>query len=267
MECPLECVANEIVATWVVVDKYFHSHVVVIVVLLFVVISSCQCFPIRHNTPNKLGMPVDDSSFLVLLNGSPFGLFSPSQGLWQGDPISTFLFLIGTEVISRLLHHNLRGFKIVRSCSPLNHQLFVDDLVVFTTATSSEAHTIKDCLNKYSSRSGQTVNSTKSNLMFSKNTSSTISAIRAILPYQLTFAIAKHLGIAILFGKSKTLAFSDILFKVNGKIKGWRLKTLFQASKTTLSKVVVSAIPSYTMSSILLPDGLCKQLDKSFKNL
>jgi hypothetical protein len=98
---------------------------------------------------------------------------------------------------------------------------FVDDLVIFITATSSEAIIIKDCLKKYSSWSGQTVNANKSIIMFCKNTAaSNVSAIRNGLPYQITPVNAKHLGLPIPYDKSKASVFSDILDKVNGKIKG-----------------------------------------------
>jgi hypothetical protein len=100
---------------------------------------------------NWIRLCISTSSFSVLLNGSSFGHFTPSRGLWQGDPLSPFLFIIGTEVISRLLHQSLRGFKISCSCDPLNHLLFADNLVIFTSATSSESSIIKTCLEKYSS--------------------------------------------------------------------------------------------------------------------
>jgi hypothetical protein len=216
---------------------------------------------------NWIRLCISTSSFSVLLNGSLFGLFSPSRGLRQGDPLSPFLFIIGSEVIFRLLFSSLRGFKIARACSPLNHLLFADDLIIFSTATSSEATIIKDCLAQYCLWSGPSVNHVKSNLLFSKNTaSSTITAIQSILHYAVTPATARHLGLPLLFGKSKAAAFSDILDRVQGKIDGWRSKTLSQAGKTILVKVVASAIPSYAMSSFLLPDGFCHKLDLAFMN-
>jgi hypothetical protein len=216
---------------------------------------------------NWIRLCISTSSFSILLNGSSFGHIKPARSLRQGDPLSPFHFIIGTEVISRLLHQSLCGFKISRSCDPINHMLFADDLVIFTSATSSEAGIIKSCLAKYSSWSGKTVNISKSNIVFSKNTdASTVAGIRAILPYDTTPVSAKHLGLPILFGRSKHASFLDILEKVQGKIDGWRSKTLSQAGKTVLIKVVAAAIPSYAMSSFLLSDSLCHKSDMVFKN-
>jgi hypothetical protein len=110
---------------------------------------------------NWIRICISTTSFSVLLNGSSFGHFQPSWGLRQGDSLSPFLFIIGTEAISRMLHNSLRGFKISRSDASLNHLLFADDLVIFTSATSSEASIIKNCLDKYSSWLGQFVNFAK----------------------------------------------------------------------------------------------------------
>jgi hypothetical protein len=107
----------------------------------------------------------------------------------------------------------------------------------------------------------------KFTILFSKNTAlATIVAIQAILPYDRAPSSAKHMGLPLLIGQSKYVAFFDILDKVQGKIEGWHSKSLSQAGKTIMVKVVASDIPSYAMSSFLLLDGFCRTLDKAFKN-
>jgi hypothetical protein len=69
---------------------------------------------------------VSSSSFSILLNGSHFGKFTPSRGLRQGDPLSPFLFILGTEVLFRLFHQHesiglLKGIHIAKTCPPINH--------------------------------------------------------------------------------------------------------------------------------------------------
>jgi hypothetical protein len=97
---------------------------------------------------NWIRICITSPSFSILINGSPFGLFNPKRGLRQGDPLSHFLFILGFEVLSRLLigqesQDLLKGIKIARSCSLISHLLFADDLILFAKATSSKANILK----------------------------------------------------------------------------------------------------------------------------
>jgi hypothetical protein len=163
---------------------------------------------------------ISTTSFSILLNGAPFGMFSPSRGLRQGDPLSPFLFILGTEVLSRLIQQQesiglLNGIKIGKHCSPISHLLFADDILIFGKATFTEAGIIKSCLDFDCAWSGQKVNTAKSAIHFSKNTlTSTINSIKGIIPFKNTSMSASYLGFPLFIGKSKNLAFQPIMDKV-----------------------------------------------------
>jgi hypothetical protein len=135
---------------------------------------------------------ISSTSFSILLNGSPFGHFSPERGLRQGDPLSPFLFILGVEVFSRLMfkeerNGSIKGLQIARNVSAIHHLLFVADLLIFGKASVAEASSIKICLDKYCKWSCQLVNASKSSIHFTKNTKPTIfAAITRIIPYSST---------------------------------------------------------------------------------
>lgn len=75
-------------------------------------------------------------SFSFLINGAPFGMLKPSRGIRQGDPLSPFLFVVYTKILSRMLayHENLgsfKGVKISRTAPAISHLLYADDLIIF----------------------------------------------------------------------------------------------------------------------------------------
>jgi hypothetical protein len=89
---------------------------------------------------NWIRIRISSSSFSILINGSLFGLFSPRRGIRQRDPLSHFLFILDSEVLSRLLFREesdgfLKGLKIARNCLTIHHFLFVDDLLIFGKVT------------------------------------------------------------------------------------------------------------------------------------
>lgn len=63
--------------------------------------------------------------FSILMNVSPSGFFSTSRGLCQGDPLSSFLFVIIGEALSRMVRTTanaslINGFLPAPS-APLGH--------------------------------------------------------------------------------------------------------------------------------------------------
>ncbi|KAM1951519.1 hypothetical protein ACFX15_006123 [Malus domestica] len=51
-------------------------------------------------------------NFSILLNGQPGSKFTPSRGLRQGDPLSPYLFLLVSEVLSLLIQRESDGGRI-----------------------------------------------------------------------------------------------------------------------------------------------------------
>lgn len=91
------------------------------------------------------------ASFSNLVNGSPYGHISPSRGVRHGDPLSPSIFILCSEVLSRLMLRaeqmgHIRGIKMGREVLVLSYLLFADDLLLFGKATRREAEALEGCL-------------------------------------------------------------------------------------------------------------------------
>ena len=70
------------------------------------------------------------------LNGQPRGLIIPQRGLRQGDPLSSYLFIMCTEALIANIKKaerlkQLTGLKVARACPAVSHLLFADDSIFF----------------------------------------------------------------------------------------------------------------------------------------
>ena len=83
---------------------------------------------------------VSTVSYLVLLNGFLGDYFSPQRRLRQGDPLSPYLFVMCTEVLSSIIYNTeirseIRGLRICKAAPMITHLFFADDSLFFLKAT------------------------------------------------------------------------------------------------------------------------------------
>ena len=79
---------------------------------------------------------VSSVSYSYLINGSAKGCVRPSRGISQGDPLSLYLFILCSEVLSSLCvkaqeEGLLQGVRVARNSPSLNHLLFADNTMFF----------------------------------------------------------------------------------------------------------------------------------------
>jgi hypothetical protein len=94
--------------------------------------------------------------------------------LRESDPLSPFLFILGSEILSRLILREddlgcLHGIKMARRSPPISHLLFADDVLKFSRAKAREAQSILNCLTSYFNWSRQCINVAKSAVFYSRN--------------------------------------------------------------------------------------------------
>ncbi|RVW78761.1 putative mitochondrial protein [Vitis vinifera] len=121
---------------------------------------------------NKSGC-ISIASFSVLVNGTPEGYFNSSRGLGQGDPLSPYLFVIGMEVLSRLIHRAVGGGFLL-GCrvngrggdgALVSHLLFADDTLVFCEASEDQMVYLSCLLMWFEVISGLRINLDKSEIL------------------------------------------------------------------------------------------------------
>ena len=167
---------------------------------------------------------VTTPTFSVLINGKPYGHIQPSRGIRQGDPLSSYLFLLCAEGFTSLLARvelegRIHGVAICRRAPQISNLLFADDSLLFCRASSNEAEEIADILQVYAKASGQSINLEKSSMLFSTNTPcDKKEEIKETLGVKEVDRFETYLGLPTLIGRAKYQTFSYVKDRVWKKL-------------------------------------------------
>ena len=76
----------------------------------------------------------------------------------------------------------------------------------------------------------------------------------------------KYLGIDLENGNKHNKVWSQILKRLDTKIKGWKDKWLTKVGKVTKIRTILLALPIYPLSCLSLPKIINKKLEAKFRN-
>ncbi|XP_019178363.1 PREDICTED: uncharacterized protein LOC109173576 [Ipomoea nil] len=206
--------------------------------------------------------------YKVNMNGSLIDYIIPTRGLRQGDPLSPYLFILCAEGLSHLLSQSVYDGRIspcivARGAPGISHLFFADDSLLFFKSSVHEANVVRDCLKAYESMFGQTVNFTKSCIVFSKNVDSHNKiAVASTLGVTQADSIGKYLGLPLGIGRNRKEVFSFIEAKLKQRLGGWSKRILSRAGKEVLLKSVAQSLPTYTMSLYYLSITFCEHIER-----
>lgn len=209
---------------------------------------------------------VTSVSYAYLINGAAQGRVTPTRGIRQGDPLSPYLFIFCTEVLSGLckkaqLHGDVIGVKVSRNSPAINHLLFADDTMFFSRTDHKSCATLISILKRYGEASGQCINLDKSSITFSAKTPGDAKRrVRNQFQILNEGGVGKYLGLPENFGRRKRDIFAALVDRIQQRSHSWTTRFLSGAGKLILLKSVLAAMPTYSMSCFKLPMSLCKQI-------
>lgn len=146
--------------------------------------------------------------------------FKPNHGLRQGDPLSPLLFIIGSEVLTRLIEDeeskdHLHAIKISTAAPTISHLMYTDDLFMLCRADRLNNLSFKRCFNKYCKWPGQEANLEKSNILFSKNTPGRDNReIKDISGFKEMGVSSIYLGNSLIMSRNRIREFSGLTERV-----------------------------------------------------
>ena len=148
-----------------------------------------------------------------------------------------------------------------------SHLFFANDLVLFTRANLENCLSIKDVLNEFCTRSGQTISAAKSHVYFSPNVDpDQREAFSNILGFTLTSNLGKYLGFPLKHPGNRRHDFSFVLDRVKKKLSGCKANLLSMAGRMVLIQSSSATILAYVMQSNLLPSKILDGIDRVNRN-
>ncbi|KAM0854466.1 hypothetical protein ACQ4PT_050425 [Festuca glaucescens] len=205
------------------------------------------------------------ASTSIIVNGELKDPISHKRGLRQGDPLSTLLFVIATDILAELLAmaDRVGALKSNSFLQPKNRvSMYADDIVIFTEPDEDELVAVKSLLHCFGEASGLLTNYAKSAIIPIHCGHIDITSLSAILQCTIKSFPCTYLGLPLSDQRLRKGDLQPALDRLSGKVKGWNKGNFSLEARLLLVKHVLSAMHIYQLLVIDPPICLIKAIDK-----
>ncbi len=196
-------------------------------------------------------------------NGTSSSYFPLKRGVRQGDPLSSYLFILCAEILSNAIIHNdsIKGIEINKQAIKLLQ--YADD----TTAVLKNEQSVKtflDELRTFSSISGLELNTTKTEAMWLGVDPP------FMLPYNIKWSYKpiKMLGVYVGWNLSEAinLSFSEKIINIKKLLLSWQHRKLTLNGKILILKSLALSQITHLLNVLPFPNVFMKELENLFYN-
>nr|GEX62196.1 RNA-directed DNA polymerase, eukaryota [Tanacetum cinerariifolium] len=155
----------------------------------------------------------------VLVNGSPTLEFQFYKGLKQGDPISSFLFILIMETLhltfKRVLNVSVYKGISLNGSFMISHLFYADDVVFIGEWNNNNIQTLLSVLRCFYLASGLKNNLYKSKLMGIGVSSSVVAAAASLIGCSILTTPFNYLGVKVGSNMSRITSWDDVISKAH----------------------------------------------------
>nr|XP_025677258.2 uncharacterized protein LOC112777171 isoform X2 [Arachis hypogaea] len=229
-----------------------------------------------EHTLGKFGFPsatirlimtcVRASSLNLLWNGNRLDSFAPRRGLRQGDPMSSYLFVLCMERLAGYIANQVDSglwdpVAVTRGGPRISHLMFADDLLLFCKAQKSQVECVMHAFQSFCRASEMKINLDKSKVLCSKNVNNRRKELfTGVSSIRFTQDLGKYLGVNLHHARVTRAPFNGIVDKIKGRLANWKGRLLNRAGRLCLINSVAASIPTYQMQVSLFPSSVSDKI-------
>ncbi|WZZ42924.1 hypothetical protein YC2023_039183 [Brassica napus] len=208
---------------------------------------------------------IDTAAFSVSVNGELEGFFGSSRGIRQGCSLSPYLYVIISNVLSKLLNkaaaNDLFGYHPQCQEVNLSHLSFADDIVVFTNGSPASLRHILLVFEEFASLSGLQINIAKSTVLAAGRGKQLLETEAAAVGLSVSTLPIKYLGLPLTSKIMSKTDYEPLVSKIRNRLLSWTSKALSYAGRLQLIKSVIASMTNFWCADFCLPQACIDEIE------